>query len=66
LRTVLGEIERARAVEAKRADIFDRALDLGIKLGIAVDCDRLGLSQGEYREAKQLLEKLSQFTRHLK
>lgn len=66
LRTVLGEIERARAVEAKRIEVFDDALHFGVKLGIAVDCGRLGLSQNEYREARQLLEKLSQFARHLK
>ena len=66
LRTVLGEFERAKAVEAKRAELFDDALHFGVKLGIAVDCGRLGLSQSEYREARQLLEKLSQFARHLK
>nr|DAT67094.1 MAG TPA: hypothetical protein [Caudoviricetes sp.] len=66
LRTGLSEIERARAVEAKRAEIFDDALHFAIKLGIAVDCDRLGLSQDDYREAKQLLAKLSQFAKRLK
>lgn len=66
LRTVLGEIERARAVEAKRKETFDSAFDFAIKLTVAVETGRLGLSPSEYREAHNLLEALNQFARHLK
>ena len=66
LRTVLGEIERARAVEAKRKETFDSAFNFAIKLTAAVETGRLGLSPSEYREAHNLLEALNQFAKHLK
>lgn len=66
LRTVLGEIEHARAVEAKRVEIFDSAFNFAIKLTVAVETGRLGLSPSEYREAHRLLEALNQFAKHLK
>lgn len=66
LRTVLGEIERARAVEAKRKETFDSAFNFAIKLTVAVETGRLGLSPSEYKEAHNLLEALNQFAKHLK
>lgn len=66
LRTVLGEIERAKAVEAKRKEVFDSAFNFAIQLTIAVETGQLGLSPSEYREARTLLEMLSQFAKHLK
>ena len=66
LRTVLGEIERARAVEAKRKETFDDAFHFAIKFTIAVETGRLGLSPSEYHEAHNLLEVLNQFAKHLK
>lgn len=66
LRTVLSEIERARAVEAKRTEIFDDAFHFAIKLTVAVETGRLGLSPSEYREAHKLLEALNQFAKYLK
>lgn len=44
LRTVLGEIEHARAVESKRKETFDSAFNFAIKLTVAVETGRLGLS----------------------
>ena len=64
--TVLGEIERAKAVEAKRKEIFDEALHFAIQFTVAVETGQLGLSPSEYREAHTLLEALSQFAKHLK
>lgn len=66
LRTVLSEIERARAVEAERTEIFDDAFHFAIKLTVAVETGRLGLSPSEYREAHTLLQVLNQFAKHLK
>lgn len=66
LRTVLGEIERARAIEAKRKETFDSAFKFAIKLTVAVETGQLGLSPSEYREAHTLLEALNQFAKHLK
>lgn len=66
LRTVLGEIERARAVEAKRKETFDSAFNFAIKLAVAVETGSLGLSPPEYREAHNLLETLNKFAKHLK
>ncbi|MBF0965583.1 MAG: hypothetical protein HXK09_00115 [Actinomyces bouchesdurhonensis] len=66
LRTVLSEIEHARAVEAKRKETFDSAFNFAIKLTVAVETGRLGLSQSEYKEALNLLEALNQFAKHLK
>lgn len=66
LRTVLSEIERVRAVEAKRKETFDSAFNFAIKLTVAVETGRLGLSQSEYKEAHNLLEALNQFAKHLK
>jgi len=66
LRTVLSEIERARAVEAKRKETFDSAFNFAIKFTVAVETGRLGLSPSEYREAHNLLEALNQFAKHLK
>jgi len=66
LRTVLSEIERARAVETKRKETFDSAFNFAIKLTVAVETGRLGLSPSEYREAHTLLEALNQFAKHLK
>lgn len=66
LRTVLGEFEYARAVEAKRKETFDSAFNFAIKLTVAVETGRLGLSPSEYREAHNLLEALNQFAKHLK
>lgn len=66
LRTVLGETERAKAVKAKRKETFDEAFKFAIKLTIAVETGRLGLSPSEYREAHSLLEALNKFAKHLK
>jgi len=66
LQTVLGELERARAVEAKRKETFDSAFNFAIKLTVAVETGRLGLSPSEYKEAHNLLEALNQFAKHLK
>lgn len=66
LRTVLSEIERAKAVEAKRKEIFDNAFNFAIQLTVAVETGRLGLSLSEYGEAHALLESLNQFAKHLK
>lgn len=66
LRSVLGEIERAKAIEVKREEIFNDAFHFAIKLTVAVECGRLGLSPSEYREAHELLESLNQFAKHLK
>lgn len=66
LRIVLGEIERARAVEAKRKETFDSAFNFAIKLTVAVETGSLGLSPSEYREAHTLLEALNEFAKHLK
>lgn len=66
LQTVLGEIEHARAVKAKRGEMFDEAFHFAIKLTVAVETGRLGLSPGEYRETHKLLEALNQFAKHLK
>lgn len=66
LRTVLGEIERARAIEAERKETFDSAFNFAIKLTVAVETGRLGLSPSEYKEAHNLLEALNQFAKHLK
>lgn len=66
LRTALGEIERARAIESKRKEIFDDALHFAIKLTVAVETNRLGLSQSEYHEARTLLEALSELAKRFK
>lgn len=66
LHTVLSEIERARAIEAKRTEVFDDAFHFAIKLTVAVETGRLGLSPSEYKEANTLLEALNQFAKHLK
>lgn len=66
LRTALSEIERAKAVEAKRKEIFDNAFNFAIQLTVAVETGRLGLSPSEYRETHNLLEALNQFAKHLK
>lgn len=66
LQTVLGEIEHARAVEAKRIEIFDGAFNFALKLTVAVETRQLGLSPSEYKEAHNLLEALHQFAKHLK
>lgn len=66
LRTALSEIEHARAVEAKRKETFDSAFNFAIKLTVAVEKGRLGLSPSEYREAVSLLEALNRFAKHLK
>lgn len=66
LRSVLGEIERAKAIEAKRKEIFDSTFNFAIKLTVAVETGRLGLSPTEYRQAHSLLEALNQFAKHLK
>lgn len=66
LRSVLGEIERAKAVEAKRKETFDSAFNFAIRLTVAVETGRLGLSPSEYREAHTLIEALNQFAKHLK
>ncbi len=66
LRTVLGEIEHAKAVTAKRTEIFDDAFHFAIKLTVAVETGCLGLSPSEYKEAHNLLEALNQFAKHLK
>lgn len=66
LRTVLSEIEHAKAVKAKRDEIFDDAFHFAIKLTVAVETGCLGLSPSEYREAHSLLEALNQFAKHLK
>ena len=66
LRSVLGEIERAKAVEAKRKGVFDEAFNFAIKLTAAVEAGRLGLSPSEYREAHTLIEALNEFAKHLK
>lgn len=66
LRTVLGEIEHAKAVESKRIEIFDSAFNFAIKLTVAVETGRLGLSPSEYRQAHSLLEALNAFAKHLK
>lgn len=66
LRTVLSEIERAKAVEAKRKEVFDNAFNFAIRLTVAVETGQLELSPSEYREAHNLLEALNQFAKHLK
>lgn len=66
LRSVLGAIERAKAIEAKRTDVFDEAFNFAIKLTVAVETGRLGLSSSEYREAHTLIEALNEFAKHLK
>lgn len=66
LRTVLGEIERAKAVETKRKETFDEIYRFAVKLTVAVETGRLGLSPSEYKEAHSLLEALNQFAKHLK
>lgn len=66
LRTVLSEIERARAIEAKRKETFDSAFNFAIKLTVAVETGSLGLSPSEYREAHTLLEALNEFGKRLK
>lgn len=66
LRTVLGEIEHAKAVKAKRVEMFDEAFHFAIKLTVAVETGRLGLSPSEYRQAHSLLEALNEFAKHLK
>lgn len=66
LRTVLGEIEHDRAVEAKRKETFDSAFNFAIRLTVAVETGQLGLSPSEYKEAHNLLEALNQFAKHLK
>lgn len=66
LRTVLGEIEHAGAVEAKRKETFDSAFNFAIRLTVAVETRQLDLSPSEYREAHTLLEALNQFAKHLK
>ena len=66
LRTVLGELERAKAVETKRKETFDEAFHFAIKLTVAVETGRLGLSPSEYRQAHSLLEALNAFAKHLK
>ena len=66
LRAVLGEIERAKAVESKRTEIFDDALHFAIKLTVAAETGRLGLSPSEYRESRNLLEAVNCFAKHLK
>ena len=66
LQSVLGEIERAKAIESKREEIFDDAFHFAINLTVAVECGELGLSTSEYREARELLESLNKFAKHLK
>lgn len=66
LQTALGEIERARAIEAKRKEVFDDALNFAIKLTVAAETGRLGLSPSEYKEAHTLLEALNQFAKRIK
>lgn len=66
LRTVLSEIERARAIEARRVEMFNDAFHFAIKLTVAVETGRLGLSPSEYKEAHTLIEALNQFAKHLK
>lgn len=66
LQTVLSEIEHARAIEAKREEVFNEAFHFAIKLTVAVETGRLGLSPSEYREAYNLLEALNKFAKHLK
>ena len=66
LRAVLSEIARAKAVEAKRKEVFDDAFNFAIRLTVAVETGQLGLSPSEYREAHTLLEALNQFAKHLK
>lgn len=66
LQTVLGEIEHAKAVKAKRTETFDDMFHFAIKLTVAVETGRLGLSPSEYREAHKLLEALNQFAKRLK
>lgn len=66
LRTVLSEIEHARAVEAKRTEIFDDAFHFAINLTVAAETGSLGLSPSEYKEAYNLLEALNAFAKHLK
>lgn len=66
LQTVLGAIERAKAVEAKRTEVFDEAFNFAIKFTVAVETGRLGLSPSEYREAHTLIEALNEFAKHLK
>ena len=66
LRTVLGEIEHAKAVKAKRVEMFDKAFHFAIKLTVAVETGRLGLSPAEYRQAHSLLGALNEFAKHLK
>ena len=66
LHTVLSEIERAKAVEAKRKETFDSAFNFAIKLTVAVETGQLGLSPSEYKEAHNLLEALNQFAKHIK
>lgn len=66
LRSVLGEIERAKAIEAKRKEIFDSAFNFVIRLTVAVETGRLGLSPSEYREALTLIEALNKLAKHLK
>lgn len=66
LRTVLSELEHAKAVEAKRKETFDEAFHFAIKLTVAVETGRLGLSPSEYRQAHSLLEALNEFAKHLK
>jgi hypothetical protein len=64
--TMLGEIERAKAVEAKRKEVFNSAFNFAMQLTVAVETGQLGLSPSEYREAHALLESLSQFAKHIK
>lgn len=66
LRTVLGEIEHAKAVKAKQVEMFDETFHFAIKLAVAVETGRLDLSPSEYRQAHSLLEALNQFAKHLK
>lgn len=66
LRTVLSEIDHARAVETKRTEIFDEAFHFAINLTVAAETGSLGLSPSEYREAHSLLEALNAFAKHLK
>lgn len=66
LRTVLGEIGHAKAVEAKRKEVFNSTFNFAVQLTVAVETGQLGLSPSEYREAHALLEVISQFAKHLK